>query len=240
MKNFDLIIAGADCAGSTVANLVGKAGYSALLIDKKPENALGRPWYDAVYPYVFSLIDMKPFGIKRNDIKTKIISPNEKISGIVTGGGDYLIHRRELTEKLTDLIKQMENIVFKDRCQVIRPILKNNDVVGVVVREAGALKEYYSKITIDSTGINSVLREQMPPETGIDSSSLEDYELAVTTKQSRKKSTEYSVNESYFGVFGGLNGIARLRRTNMLNFRGRPLERMAQKVITCQGIWAIG
>ncbi|MHA1340869.1 MAG: NAD(P)/FAD-dependent oxidoreductase [Candidatus Helarchaeota archaeon] len=201
--NFDLIIAGADCGGSTVAKLVGNAGYSILLLDRKTENELGRPWFDAVYPDVFSLAGIEPFGICRDVTRTKIISPNEKISGVVESGGDYLIDRRKLSKKLIGPIKKMENIVFKDEIEVIRPILENNYVIGVEVKEDGVLKVYNGKITVDATGIDSVLRKQMPPETGIDSSELEDFELAITTKEIRKQKKKTTLNESYFGVYGG-------------------------------------
>ncbi|MFX0137348.1 MAG: hypothetical protein ACFFDN_27160, partial [Candidatus Hodarchaeota archaeon] len=105
---FELIIAGADCAGSTIAKLVGEAGYSVLLIDEKSEEELGRPWHDAVFPYVFELNGIKPFGKERAAAKTKIFSPNQKISGVVVGGSDYLISRMELSAKLISSIKKMD------------------------------------------------------------------------------------------------------------------------------------
>ena len=116
---FDLIIAGADCAGSTIAKLVGETGYSILLIDKKDGVELGRPWHDAVFPYVFEKIGIKPFGKERAAAKTKIFSPNQKISGVVVGGKDYLISRKELSAKLISLIKKMDNIIFKDKRAIL-------------------------------------------------------------------------------------------------------------------------
>lgn len=201
--DFDLIIAGSDCSGSTVAKIVGEAGYSVLLIDKKNENELGRPWFDAVFSSIFPLIGIEPLGILREITKTKIFSPNEKISGVVSGGGDYLVDRKELVRKIVEVIKNMDNITLKYKTQVIRPILKENSVIGVEVKENGSKKQYYSKITVDATGLNAVLRKLMPLETGIDSSNIEDYELAVTTKQIRNRSEDNILNESFFGVFGG-------------------------------------
>ncbi|MHA1378344.1 MAG: NAD(P)/FAD-dependent oxidoreductase [Candidatus Helarchaeota archaeon] len=203
MNGFDLIVAGADCGGSSVAKLVGEAGYSVLLLDKKQESDLGRPWYDAVMPEIFELISIEPFDINREVTRTKIISPNEKISGIIEGGGDYLIDRKKLSRKLMKSIKKMNNVVFKANTEVIKPLFKDNFVIGVEVKENGGVKEYYSKITVDATGIDSVLRKQMPDESGIDPSALEDYELAITTKQIRRQRIKNSLNESYFGVYGG-------------------------------------
>ncbi len=200
---FDLIVAGADCTGSTVAKLVGESGYSVLLIDEKSEEELGRPWHDAVFPFVFEKIGIKPFGKERKAAKTKIFSPNQKISGIVVGGSDYLISRKELSAKLIGSIKKMDNIVFKDKTEVIRPILKDNSVVGVELNEMGTVKQYKSNITVDATGFKSVLRKQMPIESGIDSSDVEDYELCVATKQIRKRKEEDVVGESIWGVYGG-------------------------------------
>ncbi|NVM03308.1 MAG: NAD(P)/FAD-dependent oxidoreductase [Candidatus Helarchaeota archaeon] len=200
---FDLIIAGADCAGSTVAKLVGEAGYSVLLIDEKDEGELGRPWHDAVFPFVFELTGIKPFGKERTAASTKIFSPNQKISGVVVGGKDYLVSREELSAKLIGSIKNIDNIVFKDKTEVIRPLQKDNSVVGVELKEMGAVKQYKSNITVDATGFKSVLRKQMPFESGIDSSDVDDYETCVTTKQIRKRKEGDIVGESVWGVYGG-------------------------------------
>ncbi|MFX1449682.1 MAG: NAD(P)/FAD-dependent oxidoreductase [Promethearchaeota archaeon] len=201
--DFDLIIAGADCAGSTIAKLVGEAGYSILLIDEKDEKVLGRPWHDAVFPYVFELMGIKPFGKERAAAQTKIFSPNQKISGVVVGGKDYLISRKELSAKLIDSIKKMDNIIFKDNTEVIRPILKNKSVIGVEIKEMGELKQYKSNITVDASGFKSILRKQMPTESGIDSNDVEDFELCVATKQIRRRTVEDVVGESVWGVYGG-------------------------------------
>ncbi len=201
--NFDLIVAGADCAGSTVAKLVGEAGYSVLLIDKKSVNELGRPWHDAVIPDVFVLAGIQPYGKKREETRTKIISPNEKISGIITGGSDYLIDRQELSKRIMEPILKMNNVTFKDKTEVVKPLFENGFVVGIELIEEGSRKQYLGRITVDATGIDSVLRKQMPLESGIDASELDDFELAITTKQIRKQAIETTLNESYFGVFGG-------------------------------------
>jgi len=170
--NYDVIIAGAGIGGKILALKVAKAGYSTLLIDMKPREKIGlKVCGDGISASYFDKIGIpKPQGDELSSViyASEVISPDRKHKLIVRGEG-YTIDRLKFEQRLlNDALRNGAELM--DMTSVVRPIVKNNEVRGIVVKnlKTGEVKELTARVTVEATGQASAIRLRLPDETIIE------------------------------------------------------------------------
>ncbi len=164
--DYDVIIAGAGIGGKVLGLKLAKAGYSTLLIDMKPREKIGlKVCGDGISASYFDKIGIpKPQGDELASViyASEVISPDKKHKLIVKGEG-YTIDRLKFEQRLlNDALKSGAGLM--DETSVLRPIVKNNFVHGVVVKnlKTGEVREIRGRVTVDATGQAGALRIRLP------------------------------------------------------------------------------
>jgi len=164
--DYDVIIAGAGVGGKIFALKTAKEGYSVLLIDMKPRDKIGlKVCGDGISASYFDKIGIKkPHGAELAGIinASEVISPDREHTLVISGLG-YTLNRLQFEQRLLkDALAQGAELL--DKTSVIRPIIKNNQVRGVVTKnlETNEIKEITGRITVDATGQASAIRLRIP------------------------------------------------------------------------------
>jgi len=205
MNKYDLIVIGAGTGGSIAAKTAAKMGYKVCLIDKKRKDEIGdKVCGDAIGKHHFDTIGITPpRGSELASISRgiEIYSPNLETCFRVEGEGlhGFMVNRLELGQRfLNEAID--EGVELLDKTRVLTPIIKNNFVQGVSVRnnDTSTITEYNGKLVIDASGMTAILRKQTPPNWGIEREILgEDIEVCY-----REIRTVSDIEEpSYLKIF---------------------------------------
>ncbi|MHA1685730.1 MAG: geranylgeranyl reductase family protein [Candidatus Heimdallarchaeaceae archaeon] len=169
---YDVVIVGAGPAGVSAAIYCANAGYSVLLIDKKPKDKIG----DKVCGEALSkrtvlnvsqaLKISPPTEEEINcEVKKLVLQTEFDSKKIVFPAPGYMIDRHKYGQRLLSEALQRD-VVLKDNSKVLKAIIQENKVVGVISRNLLSKKEeaYYGKIIIDASGVQAVIRRSIPAE----------------------------------------------------------------------------
>ncbi|MBN1697934.1 MAG: NAD(P)/FAD-dependent oxidoreductase [Spirochaetales bacterium] len=168
--DFDCIIAGAGCAGATLAKKCAEAGLSVCMLERKADRDTGYPWEVAIEIPVFGRIGLKlPDDSLREespdvsryysgDIKNHIEVPSSQDDGI-------FFRHRNINQYLLDFARGA-GVSLRDRHMVNGALIEENAIVGIrgtrkalVGRKDFSLK---ARLLVDATGIVAILRRQTP------------------------------------------------------------------------------
>jgi flavin-dependent dehydrogenase len=158
---FDVIIAGSGPAGLTTAIHVAKAGHKVLIIEKAPEEEIGRLGVGGVV----KLDGLKETGIERSKgdellgfIDTfNIYSPTAKTKKTVSHSA-IIVDRYLMIQRLLKDAKNL-GVTIKSGAMVKDLIIENNFVVGVTTDDG---ESFQSSIIVDSTGIKGSIKKLLP------------------------------------------------------------------------------
>lgn len=166
-EKYDIVIAGAGPAGTTLAYLLSlKNSYKIAVFDTRSwENLWGKPCGNAIGAHHFKELGIpSPYGdeIKQSIRGISIYSPSEKVVFTVYGEG-YIIDRNKLGNRL---MKEATNkgVEFFPKTHVLRPLLENGKVVGVEVGREETKREYRANVVVDATGTAGVLKKFLPKD----------------------------------------------------------------------------
>ncbi len=168
-----IVIAGAGQGALVAAYILGKHGYQVDIFEKNRQEELSYDWHDDLTPHVFTRINL-PMPEAKHYFKKKdwafvtpdgnhtirIYQDEEKV--------DLSMERRPLIEMLTKRAAGYAKIHYEAAVEGL--IIEENRVKGVVVEGT----RVYADLVIDSTGVCSVLREQLPEEYKIQRRPAED------------------------------------------------------------------
>ena len=180
--NYDVIIAGAGIGGKVLALKVAEAGYSVLLVDMKPREKIGlKVCGDGISASYFDKIGIsKPSGDEVSSVITasEVISPDRNHKLVVKGQG-YTIDRLKFEQRL---LKEAlaKGTHLMDQTTVLHPIIKNNQVCGVVVKDlrTNETKEITGRVTVDATGQAGAIRIRLPDNMILEKT-LEKFDIAA-------------------------------------------------------------
>ncbi|MHA1615910.1 MAG: geranylgeranyl reductase family protein [Candidatus Njordarchaeales archaeon] len=164
--DYDVVIAGASIAGSTLALLLAKEGLSVALIDMKPREKIGeKVCGDGISASYFDKLGIpKPSGPELASVihASEVIAPDREHILTVEGLG-YTIDRWHLNQRLVNDAEKKGTHVL-DSMLVIGPLVEGEEVRGVRVRDlkSGEEKEIRGKVTVDATGFAAVIRKRLP------------------------------------------------------------------------------
>jgi len=170
--NYDVIIVGGGPSGVITAISVAKAGYSCVIIDKKPKELIGdKNCGDALDQLHLDLIfeDLEiPYPSIENGEARELIhditfcagSLDIKFSTKVPG---YLVNRLVYGQRL---LAHAETLGVKiiSNASVRELILRNQNVAGVNYFTKGKKISLSSKITVDGSGYVGIVRKLLPKE----------------------------------------------------------------------------
>ncbi|MDE5601959.1 MAG: NAD(P)-binding protein, partial [Clostridia bacterium] len=157
--NRKIIILGAGIGGLYVAGELGKKGYSVVVYERKLRHELGYPWADSVSKDTFKNVDItlpEDSYISKQVLNFYSPSGYGYIKQAQRASKNLDVDRKKLIEYLISLSEEHCDIRFgiiPDRL-----IVENDKVVGVSVYG----KEEYCDLVIDSSGLFSPYRLQVP------------------------------------------------------------------------------
>ena len=163
---YDIIICGAGVAGCSFARYTASQGLKVLLLDKNPKEKLGHDWWDAVTQEVFKDTQTPPpLPPERLNYSASIYtSPDGKNRMQVLSGKKYSIDRKLLAKRLLKIALEA-GTEFQDKTKVLKPIVSEDRIRGVYIQDKNKEERNVSaKLIVDATGIDAVLRKQIPFE----------------------------------------------------------------------------
>ncbi|MGB9732986.1 MAG: NAD(P)/FAD-dependent oxidoreductase [Candidatus Micrarchaeia archaeon] len=171
--DYDIIVAGGGVAGSLAAASAAKNGAKVVLLDRNPEQEVGKKtnwgWVcgDAVAEDHIRFVEKElgvSFGKPELDLKVGgvyVVSPSMKKKVMFEGAG-YSLNRPAFARKLLSIAKK-ENVDYMPKTEVEGPIIEGEKVVGVYGKdESGKGFELKAKVVIDALGMASTLRRKLP------------------------------------------------------------------------------
>jgi len=186
-ESYDVIIAGAGIAGSSIAYFLRNRGFKVLLLDIKSFNRVGdKPCGDAIGKHHIDELRVPPptgkelSGLVRG---IDIFSPYEDIRYRILGDG-FEINRISYTQKfIIEAIKG--GVEFKEKVRVLKLIISNGFVSGAVISDKESTKKVRSKIVVDATGVARVLARQCPRDWPV-SEELDPKDTNIAYREIRK------------------------------------------------------
>ncbi len=175
MKKYDVIVVGAGTAGCLAAKTAAEAGLEVGLVDRKPKEKIGEKICgDAIGKHHFDTLGLKhPSGdeLQSRIEGIKVYSPSMEtvfqIEGKMLYG--FIVNRLLFGQRLLRLAVDA-GAELLDSTQVLEPILEDNAVVGVLVRDIKRENKtpLRSKVVVDASGFLAILRKKIPQEIGVD------------------------------------------------------------------------
>ncbi|NJE06336.1 NAD(P)/FAD-dependent oxidoreductase [Thermococcus sp. M36] len=156
---YDVVVVGAGIAGPIVARNVAKAGYSVLLIDKKPAIGTPKQCAEGISINVFKKYDI-PYDkryINREIYGAKLYSPSgyelelryKDVSGVIL--------ERKVFDKMLAYYAAREGADVLARTEAKDVIRKDGRVVGIKARHEDEPVEIYADIIVAADGVESMI-----------------------------------------------------------------------------------
>lgn len=171
--SYDVIIVGAQTGGSAAGIALAKKGLKIALLDSKKYEKIGeKVCGDATSSHYFERV-RKEFGIPIEpphgaEIRQEVegfyfISPDRKSQLRLDLPGGHIIDRFAFVRRLFKSAEDMGCDVLHST-RVRKPIVENDIVTGVEVRQGGNISSLNAKVVIDASGINAAIRRELDPE----------------------------------------------------------------------------
>ncbi len=156
---YDVVVVGAGIAGPIVARNVAKAGYSVLLIDKKPAIGSPKQCAEGISIKVFEKYDI-PYDrrfINREIYGAKLYSPSgyelelryKEVSGVIL--------ERKVFDKMLAYYAAKAGADVLARTEAKDVIRKDGKVAGIKVKHEDEPVEIYADIIVAADGVESMI-----------------------------------------------------------------------------------
>ncbi|MCL2631461.1 MAG: NAD(P)/FAD-dependent oxidoreductase, partial [Firmicutes bacterium] len=197
-----VIIAGAGIGGIYAGERLGELGFEVVVYEKaKSVKEMRFDWHDVVSPKIFRRLGLPIPSEHFKVLPYSFVTPYEKFIKRLPAGDpdpDISLERVPLNEMLYNHAKAYAKFEFGKT--VTAPIVKDNRVVGVVVDG----KEEYADFVLDSAGIYSPVRKNLPKEFNITEIKDEERFSAYRAFYNRADVPEPEhTNKAYLKHFGG-------------------------------------
>ncbi|MDV3103702.1 NAD(P)/FAD-dependent oxidoreductase [Thermococcus waiotapuensis] len=156
---YDVVVVGAGIAGPIVARNVAKAGYSVLLIDKKPAIGSPKQCAEGISIKVFDKYDI-PYDrryINREIYGAKIYSPGgyelelryNEVSGVIL--------ERKVFDKMLAYYAAKAGADVLARTEALDVIRKDGKIAGIKAKHEDEPVEIYAEIIVAADGVESTV-----------------------------------------------------------------------------------
>ncbi len=155
-----IIIIGAGHGGLQAGKILSENGFDVTIYEKQPRVALGYDWYDDVEPSVFEELSIPIPPNSCHPDALSFVAPFSNKPLLVyseESSREWHIDRREFLKLLVTRAEKSGNKVVFDTA-VKSLIVENNKVCGVVING----ENIYCDLVIDSSGMDSIFRGQLP------------------------------------------------------------------------------
>ncbi len=164
--NKKILVAGAGHGGIIAAYHLAKNGYDVTVFEKKKKlRDLGYDWEDAFEIETFEIADIPVFpeGIK-DCLDMQFHGPDESrtITKSRTGMQNVRMNRRDLYRHIVDVAVN-SGVKFKYGVTIEGPLMLGNRVAGIRTNKG----DFYADMVIDSAGVDSPVRSNLPDTLGI-------------------------------------------------------------------------
>jgi len=213
LSKFDVVVAGAGTAGSMTALTAAKASLKVCLLDRKPREQIGEKICgDAVGKHHFDNLGLAyPKGeelglriagvrIYSPDMKTVFEIEEKQLYG-------FIVNRRMFGQRLVNEATDA-GATLLDSTMIIDPTLKDGFVTGVTAKDMRTQSriQLQSKVVVEASGFNSVLRKKLPPQIGIDLHvDNEDVEACHREIRQLKGGGEHEVDGGFLELYLDMN-----------------------------------
>ncbi len=163
-----IIVAGLGHGGIAVAALLSQQGYDVTVYEKKKKGTLGYDWTDIFDPSALGIAGMGMPPKDKFEYKEDMtfFPPSEKKSlkqHVPVDKREIKMERRDIYAHFIDnAVKSGVEIVYN--CEIEGPIMLGNRVVGIKTSKG----DFYADLVIDSCGMNSPVRMNLPDCLGIE------------------------------------------------------------------------
>jgi geranylgeranyl reductase family protein len=170
-----VIIVGAGTGGCLAAKTTAEAGLSVCMLERKRKEEVGeKVCGDALGEHHLRNLGLEnPQGgeLEKRINGIKIFSPDLKTVFTIEHEDfvGYLLNRRLFGQWLLGKALNAGSILL-DMTQCLEPIVEKRSVVGVMAKDlkTGQNLQLRSKVVVDASGFNAVVRKKLPEEIGID------------------------------------------------------------------------
>ena len=197
--NYDVVVAGAGTAGLFAAYRLAKAGLKVALVDMKPEDKVGeKVCGDAIGDHHFKSVGLEPprVGVDATGLfeGVRVYSPSKKAYVTARGVG-YALDRKAFGQRLFRMALNA-GAEFYGEHFVIKPIVEESWIRGIVVKGPNSVKEIRGKVTVEATGAAGAVRNKLPGEWWISEKvPKEDYNAAyrVVAEVEEEQDPRYAI-----------------------------------------------
>lgn len=177
--DFDVCVIGGGPSGIITAIQIGQAGYSCVILDKKPREEIGHKNCGDALDAKHVTIIKNHMGIadpslEKGEARTLVnkitIAANgleNKISALNLG---YVVDRLKYGQRLLEIAVE-NNVEIKDKSIMRGLIIEDNQIMGVNYQNSdNEKKQIRAKVTVDASGIIGSVRKEIPDglKNGID------------------------------------------------------------------------
>ncbi|MDR0530572.1 MAG: NAD(P)/FAD-dependent oxidoreductase [Oscillospiraceae bacterium] len=168
----NILVAGAGHGGLVAAGLLARQGAQVTVVERGREETLGHDWTD-----IFNLASFREAGIPMPEpgqfhpaCSMTFFNPS-----CTAGFASYVppeectestMERREILRRLVAFARE-GGARLRFETEVAGPIVENNRVAGLAVRNPAQVQDLTADLVIDAAGMNSPVRRQLPHHFGI-------------------------------------------------------------------------
>jgi len=175
LEGFDVLVIGSGTAGCMAAKTAASAGLKVCLVDCKPKAQIGnKVCGDGIGEHHLDHVRLAyPTGeeLEREILGVNVHSPDIEKTFVVAGEGvrGFIVNRHLFGQRLLkDALDA--GVILKDLTQVLKPIVKEGFVKGVIAKDVRSDNEYEltANAVVDGSGVSAVIRRNLPSEIGIE------------------------------------------------------------------------
>ncbi|WP_297477022.1 NAD(P)/FAD-dependent oxidoreductase [Thermococcus sp.] len=156
---YDVVVVGAGIAGPIVARNVAKAGYSVLLIDKKPAIGSPKQCAEGISIKVFDKYDI-PYDkryINREIYGAKLYSPSGHELELRYKEASGVILERKVFDKMLAYYAAKAGADVLARTEALDVIRKDGKIAGIKAKHEDEPVEIYADIIVAADGVESMI-----------------------------------------------------------------------------------
>lgn len=205
----NIVVAGLGHGGIVAAALLSEKGYNVTVYEKGSEGTLGHDWTDMFTPEAldFAGLPMPPadkFKYKENMTFCGPSSQKAITQYITEKDMEIIMERKDLYTYLIDIALEKGVKIVYD-CEVTGPIVEGKRVVGIKTNKG----DFYGDLVIDSCGMNSPVRRNLPKNLMIQNEIEDDGKITIYRAFYNKCSDDEILGKFKIILFaGGHPGIS--------------------------------
>jgi digeranylgeranylglycerophospholipid reductase len=205
LEKFDAVVVGAGTAGCLAAKTIAEAGLKVCLVEKKKKEEVGeKVCGDALGEHHLKTLGLeKPQGgeLEKRIEGIRIFSPDENTIFTIAHEDfvGHMLNRRLFGQWL--LNKALDSgATLMDSTWLLEPVFEKGFITGISAKDRkGETAHLKSKVLVDASGFNAVVRHKLPAELGIDREiANEDVEACYREIRELKQESE---NTKYCDIY---------------------------------------